>query len=250
MDEREKAAVAEYWIGPNERPTPERILAACKKYAAWGQPEAKMNLTDKQWKSLCRDILDRRGLKWEWAKIDDDVKAEIRKAWDKIIFSRSTPAALDAPASAEPPAQPEASTDDVVERMLQVFDETKDQDYNASPQERRTCMTAALAVAREGYAPVTEQRWTREQIEKALRDIMIERCYNGTQAIELSLAVLQRLTAKPERVTVSHAGGIAAIYLDQMLQCKFGNEDAEERERNANRYAAGLRAELEKEKAK
>lgn len=31
------------------------------------------------------DISDRRGLKWEWGKIDDDVKDEIRSAWKDLI---------------------------------------------------------------------------------------------------------------------------------------------------------------------
>jgi hypothetical protein len=45
-------------------------------------------MTDRQWKELCHDISDRRGLKWEWDKIDDDVKLEIRKAWEKILGSK------------------------------------------------------------------------------------------------------------------------------------------------------------------
>lgn len=32
------------------------------------------------------DISDRRGLKWEWEKIDDDVKSEIKKVWRDIIM--------------------------------------------------------------------------------------------------------------------------------------------------------------------
>lgn len=44
-----------------------------------------MPLSDRQWKELQKDILDRRGLKWEWAKIDNEVKLEIRKAWEYII---------------------------------------------------------------------------------------------------------------------------------------------------------------------
>jgi hypothetical protein len=35
--------------------------------------------------NLIEDISDRRGLKREWAKIDDDVKEEIMLAWAKII---------------------------------------------------------------------------------------------------------------------------------------------------------------------
>ena len=32
------------------------------------------------------DIKDRRGLKWEWDQIGDDVKQEIRQAWRNIIL--------------------------------------------------------------------------------------------------------------------------------------------------------------------
>lgn len=42
-------------------------------------------MTDKQWQALCADISDRRGLKWEWSKIDEDVKKDIRKAWEEIL---------------------------------------------------------------------------------------------------------------------------------------------------------------------
>jgi hypothetical protein len=44
-------------------------------------------MTDKQWEALCADIKDRRGLKWEWDRIDEDIKLEIRKAWEKILNS-------------------------------------------------------------------------------------------------------------------------------------------------------------------
>lgn len=55
-------------------------------------------LTDERWKALCDDILDRRGLKWEWGKIDDSVKAEIRAAWSRILY---TPAAPETPTEDE-----------------------------------------------------------------------------------------------------------------------------------------------------
>jgi hypothetical protein len=36
--------------------------------------------------ALSDDISDRRGLKWEWTKVDDDVmQNEIRTAWEAII---------------------------------------------------------------------------------------------------------------------------------------------------------------------
>lgn len=35
--------------------------------------------------ALLDDLTDRRGLKWEWDKIDDDVKSEIIGAWERIV---------------------------------------------------------------------------------------------------------------------------------------------------------------------
>ena len=68
-------------------------------------------LTDAQWKALSDDIADRRGLKWEWAKIDDDVKLEIRAAWSKILLAQRTPE----------PAPAQQSTDgDVVELARKI----------------------------------------------------------------------------------------------------------------------------------
>lgn len=42
-------------------------------------------MRNEQWKAICEDISDRRGLKWEWSRIDDDVKADIRAAWELIL---------------------------------------------------------------------------------------------------------------------------------------------------------------------
>ena len=44
-----------------------------------------MDLIDKLVAALEADISDRRGLKWEWDKIDADVKEEIRAEWRKLI---------------------------------------------------------------------------------------------------------------------------------------------------------------------
>jgi len=34
---------------------------------------------------IIADLSDRRGLKWEWSKIDEDVREEIRAAWIEIV---------------------------------------------------------------------------------------------------------------------------------------------------------------------
>lgn len=36
--------------------------------------------------ALLDDMTDRRGLRQEWDNIDDDVQAEIRKTWIKIVL--------------------------------------------------------------------------------------------------------------------------------------------------------------------
>ncbi len=38
-------------------------------------------------KQLEVDILDRRGLQWEWSGIDSDVKRAIRRTWTRIIVN-------------------------------------------------------------------------------------------------------------------------------------------------------------------
>jgi hypothetical protein len=47
-------------------------------------------MTDKQWEELCADISDRRGLRQQWEKIDEDVKREIRKAWEQILDKKES----------------------------------------------------------------------------------------------------------------------------------------------------------------
>ena len=34
---------------------------------------------------IVADIKDRRGLKWEWNAIDDDIQKQIKEEWVKII---------------------------------------------------------------------------------------------------------------------------------------------------------------------
>jgi hypothetical protein len=49
-------------------------------------------MTDTEWDTvfdkLSRDISDRRGLKWEWTRIDPEVIQEIKDAWREIIEGR------------------------------------------------------------------------------------------------------------------------------------------------------------------
>jgi hypothetical protein len=79
-------------------------------------PEAAVTaITDAQWDALCRDIQDRRGLKWEWNKIDDDVKLGIRRAWSAILSNVPAPET----AGAAPPS--DAVTRDVVMKACLAY---------------------------------------------------------------------------------------------------------------------------------
>lgn len=44
-----------------------------------------MNWIDAAVESIETDISDRRGLRQEWEQIDDEVKAEIRQSWARLI---------------------------------------------------------------------------------------------------------------------------------------------------------------------
>lgn len=84
-------------------------------------------LTDEKWKALCRDISDRRGLKWEWNKIDDDVLVEIRKAWSEILFApRREPDARAMNAVTEALSAPILSYDRVRERVYACINQFQD----------------------------------------------------------------------------------------------------------------------------
>ena len=92
-------------------------------------PEAAVTaITDAQWDALCRDIQDRRGLKWEWNKIDDDVKLGIRRAWSAILSNVPAPET----AGAAPPS-------DAVTRALDAFNGNDPMAYGETKR-----MTAAL----------------------------------------------------------------------------------------------------------
>lgn len=43
-------------------------------------------------KAIGEDIGDRRGLKWEWRKVDDDIRAEILGVWAREIEAAITEA--------------------------------------------------------------------------------------------------------------------------------------------------------------
>jgi hypothetical protein len=36
--------------------------------------------------AILRDLKDRRGLKHEWSRIDEDIQFEIEEAWKKIVL--------------------------------------------------------------------------------------------------------------------------------------------------------------------
>jgi hypothetical protein len=140
------------------------------------------------------------------------------------------------------PVQPEG---DVVERMLQAYDGAKDQDFNASPSERRSCMTAAYQVARaqviaEALAEVTDDEWGKARPETRM-------FYNRflSERRNRLLAQADKPRTPAERVTIKLVsyptiGDRWQVLLDGKIDDAFGEEIT------AKRYAAGLRAELEK----
>jgi|SRR5712664_2263806 len=47
-------------------------------------------------REIGKDIADRRGLKWEWNKVDDDVKEQqIYPAWEKLLAGALAACALE-----------------------------------------------------------------------------------------------------------------------------------------------------------
>jgi len=40
-------------------------------------------------REIVRDLSDRRGLKWAWDDIDEDIQAEIKKRWADLILKAS-----------------------------------------------------------------------------------------------------------------------------------------------------------------
>lgn len=45
--------------------------------------------------ALFEDISDRRGIKWEWNKIDEDVKQQIRARWAALLEKHAPPGTAD-----------------------------------------------------------------------------------------------------------------------------------------------------------
>ncbi|MBK7823436.1 MAG: hypothetical protein IPJ61_20835 [Tessaracoccus sp.] len=64
-----------------------------------------------------RDILDRRGLKREWAAIDDDVRAEIKAAWSSILAAH---VAAEVARALEAAPEVEEAIVNIVDEMIDV----------------------------------------------------------------------------------------------------------------------------------
>ena len=50
---------------------------------------------------IVADLSDRKGLSGEWDQIDDDIKEEIYKSWERIIQSAAPPAPAGKPREEE-----------------------------------------------------------------------------------------------------------------------------------------------------
>ena len=175
----------------------------------------------------------------EWQKINDNARVwmEARKAIDAVLAQRDQPAAGDA---------------EVVGEAYTAF--CKSVSANGVTMDG---VAEVVSVARRGMVPAGET-FSKEQIEKigkAINDEGEKISWQGFGAeTTFAVAVLARLTtpAKPtaeERVTIVHASGVAAVYLDHAFQVQFGHENPIERERCATIYRLGLIAELKGGKA-
>lgn len=146
------------------------------------------------------------------------------------------------PAESAQPSEPAG----LVERMLMTFlDAAKREHYvgTKSRNEDLAAMTAALAVARADWE--AEARKREEELLAPLAEgeyyRTCSRC--GTDAINNLLASRRaRLGRKKERVTVGATGGHWIVYdngveVFHLSRTSYTKQDAE-------RYAAGLRAEL------
>jgi len=107
---------------------------------------------------------------------------------------------------------------------------------------------AQLDAAENLCGPVTDEEWIENRIIPT-RDNPAGTMYR--QEIDVVLAARKakyfpasKEKTPEERVTVMHAGGKSIVYLDHEWQRTFGDEDANIRERDAERYRQGLIGEL------
>ena len=150
---------------------------------------------------------------------------------------------------------PSAQEGELVEIALRAFDGAKDQDYNASPQEHRDCMTAALAAVRSQIAAERDKAWEPAKVALEKLACLGNGPHQGNSdgnviAVRALDAVRARLTPPQEpkeRVVVcvhlldDSFGGFDVRVDDQLIAQFTGKHEAE-------RYAAGLRAEIGEKK--
>lgn len=176
----EQKKIADWTFEHQQGNSYESMRAACAAVLE-SATEPGAVLSDAEWKALCRDILDRRGLKWEWGKIDDCVKEEIRGAWSAILAKRRV--LKDAPASQSAPA-PKPSTWPVTpdgESAKRMYDASEPENMWTGPD--RYLNWLKLMVDPDGGfyfdGPAKEAvRWAIDKI--ARKDEGRKKCYDPT----------------------------------------------------------------------
>lgn len=176
--------------------------------------------------------------------IDPETMEETTVERVKYLCRVLVPNAAEPQPAESSPAPVDAPSGDVVAQMLEAWYETAGKataDFSETRQ--KECMTAAYNVACADLLEHPPAEWL-ERIDKAI----VSSCYDYgeigmIEPNELANKVRARLTTKPvERVTVEHTkeGGWCVRKDGLDLATFIWSEDAE-------RYAAGLRAELAKE---
>ncbi len=131
--------------------------------------------------------------------------------------------------------------DTIIEKMIIAYDSAKDQDFNASPSERRCCMAAAYRVGRAQVITERDAHWGKA-IDNFLRYCMFapDMCKDMLSDIQSRLAQIDKLLSPEERVTIREDNIWFLVQLDGQR-----NGPAFNRKIDAERYAIGLRKELE-----
>jgi hypothetical protein len=137
---------------------------------------------------------------------------------------------ISAPAEASIP-QPE---DDVVEEMLEVYYPVSARTGKIGWKTERVAMTAALAVARKGWVPLSEvDKFLLSDLSDDFGPEVVERLHNVLTPAERTERVMVRRHDGMGRWQVLDGNTIVYECLAQI---------------HAERYAAGLRQELEEQK--
>ena len=76
---------ASVWEAGYRREIPLADMPTLGTWMSMGWPPAPSHRARQAVDDIIRDLADRRGLKWEWWRIDETVRDDIRDAWTAII---------------------------------------------------------------------------------------------------------------------------------------------------------------------